>query len=313
LNHQNFIKMKLNISVSIVLLIAGIALLSCQQKQSLENGVGTSNLEYDSAVAATAELLGKDSSEINFIWYGRRLGYANRMTEAIDIFSSGIERHPESWKLYRFRGHRYISVRNFEAAIIDLETAVKKMENDTLEIEPDGIPNKINTPLSTYQFNVWYHLGLAYYLTDQLPLAEKAFKNCMLISDNDDLLVAASDWLYMIYRQQNNVVDAAEILKRINDNLRIIENDSYYLRLRMYQGKIEPEKLLSSDSTASDYDLNLATQGYGVGNWYFYNGDTSRAKEIFQKVVSGKSNYSFGFIAAENMLSKQFGINPAGR
>ena len=83
-----------------------------------------------------------------------------------------------------------------------------------------------------------------------------------------------------------------------------IENDSYYKRLKMYQGKLQPEDLLQVDPSANDYDLSLATQGYGVGNWYLYNGDTAKAVEIFEKVTSGKSFSSFGFIAAEAELAR---------
>jgi hypothetical protein len=84
----------------------------------------------------------------------------------------------------------------------------------------------------------------------------------------------------------------------------IIENDSYYKRLQMYQGRLQPEDVLTVDPTAEDYDLSLATQGYGVGNWYFYNGDTTKAVEIFEKVVAGKSFASFGFIASEAELAR---------
>ena len=70
--------------------------------------------------------------------------------------------------------------------------------------------------------------------------------------------------------------------------------------------KLNPEKLLSSDTTASDYDLNIATQGYGVANWYFYNGNKTKAKDILQKITSGKSTYSFGFIAAETLLARGY-------
>ena len=181
----------------------------------------------------------------------------------------------------------------------DLETAAKLMQGTAPELEPDGIPNKINTPLSTYQYNVWYHLGLARYLLNDLKQAEIAFKNCLVLSDNDDLLVASSDWLYMIYRQGNQPAAARKILTGIRDSMNIIENESYYLRLRMYQGKLKPQSLLSLDTSAADYDLNIATQGYGVGNWYLYNGDTAKAAEIFNKVLEGKSTYAFGFISAE--------------
>ena len=53
------------------------------------------------------------------IWYGRRAGYLFRLNEAIKIYSRGIELHPDEPRLYRHRGHRYISVRQFDGIRLD--------------------------------------------------------------------------------------------------------------------------------------------------------------------------------------------------
>jgi dipeptidyl-peptidase-4 len=45
------------------------------------------------------------------IWYGRRTAYLGRYRDAIRIYSDGIELHPEDARLYRHRGHRFISTR----------------------------------------------------------------------------------------------------------------------------------------------------------------------------------------------------------
>lgn len=44
------------------------------------------------------------------IWLGRRLAYLNRFRDAVDVYSRGIQRHPNEARLYRHRGHRYITV-----------------------------------------------------------------------------------------------------------------------------------------------------------------------------------------------------------
>ena len=246
----------------------------------------------------------QDSTEENFIWYGRRLGYANRMEDAIIAFTSGLIKFPDSYKLLRFRGHRYISTREFSLAVRDLERSIRLMKGKKREMEPDGLPNKINQPLSTYAFNAWYHLGLAYYLIGDFYRAQAAFQECVKLSDNDDLMVASCDWLYMTFRRMNDQKAARDVLKRIGKNPKIIENDSYLLRIRMYQGKISPDSVLVADPTREDFDLSLATQGYGVANWHYYSGDPAKAKDIFQQIVKGKSKYAFGFIAAETDLAR---------
>jgi tetratricopeptide (TPR) repeat protein len=206
--------------------------------------------------------------------------------------------------LYRHRGHRYLSQRKFDAAIADFKKAADLMKGASIEIEPDGQPNKLNKPLSSTQFNVWYHLGLAHYLKGEFDLAEQAYLECMKVSDNDDLITATVDWLYMTYRREGKTEEASELLEKITDTMTIIENDSYFKRLNLYKGKLPVDSVLSVSSTNDDIELALATQGYGVGNWYLYQGDTSNAVAIFERVVGGKHFSAFGFIAAEADLAR---------
>jgi tetratricopeptide (TPR) repeat protein len=240
-----------------------------------------------------------DPSEENYIWLGRRQGYLMHLKEAVATFTGGLKKYPDSYRLLRHRGHRYISLREFDNAVSDLQRASELMQGKPLETEPDGQPNAINQPLSNTQFNVWYHLALAHYLNGNFAEAERAYLECMKVSDNDDLFVATADWLYMTYRREGKEAEAAQLLAMVTDTMNIVENDSYYLRLQMYQGKIPADSLLAVGPGNPDPDLALATQGYGVGNWHLYNGDTARALDVFNQVLSGKHFSAFGFIAAE--------------
>jgi len=262
------------------------------------------NPKLDSNLAIAKKNFEADPSEESYIWLGRRTAYLTRYNEAINIFSEGIDKYPRSYKLYRHRGHRYISQRKFDAAITDLNKAVELMQGAPIEIEPDGQPNKLNKPLSSTQFNVWYHLGLAHYLKGEFEAAEKAYLECMKVSDNDDLVTATVDWLYMTYRRMGKKEEASKLLELITPAMTIIENDSYFKRLNMYKGALPVDSVLNVSSTNEDVDLALATQGYGVGNWYLYNSDTTRALETFQRVVAGKHFSAFGFIASEADLAR---------
>lgn len=257
------------------------------------------NPKLDSNLTVARKNFEADPSEENYIWLGRRTAYLMRYNEAIEIFNEGIDLFPNSYRLYRHRGHRYLSQRKFDAAIADLKKAVDLMQGAPIEIEPDGQPNKLNQPLSSTQFNVWYHLGLAHYLKGEFDLAEKAYLECMRVSDNDDLITATVDWLYMTYCREGKTEEAKELLAKITDTMTIIENDSYFKRLNLYKGTLPVDSVLSVSSYNEDVELALATQGYGVGNWYLCQGDSTKAIEIFERVVSGKHFSAFGFIAAE--------------
>jgi hypothetical protein len=45
--------------------------------------------------------------------------------------------------------------------------------------------------------------------------------------------------------------------------------------------------------------LSSASVGYGIGNWYLYNGDREKAEKIFRRITNGNQWASFGFIASE--------------
>lgn len=261
--------------------------------------------EKDSLLAIAQARYNADSNDLqNIIWLGRRTAYLSRYQEAIEIFSRGLRKFPESPELYRHRGHRFLTVRYFEGAIRDLEKAAQLAKGRPLEIEPDGIPNKLNRPLSSLQFNIYYHLGLAHYLQGDFEKALACYDTCMQWSVNPDLLTATADWTYMALRRTGQTEPAQKLLDTISPDLEIIENDAYLQRLLLYKGLINPKSLLDLDNTDELIRLNVVTQGYGVGNWYFYNGDTVQARAIFSKILETEQWAAFGYIAAEADLQR---------
>ncbi len=256
-------------------------------------------LEADLATAYAAYERDPDNADA-IIWVGRRVAYLGRYRDAIGIFSEGIRKHPNDPRMYRHRGHRWITVREFDRAVQDLQQAAHLLQRRPDEVEPDGIPNARNIPLSTLHFNVWYHLGLAHYLRGEFNQALYGFRNALAVSRNDDSRVAASDWTYMTLRRLGREQEAAAILEPIRPGMDIVENDSYYRRLLMYKGLLPPDSLLAATGDAT----TLATQGYGVGNWHLYNGRVDEAEEIFWRVTSAEDWAPFGYIAAEADLRR---------
>lgn len=242
-----------------------------------------------------------DSLE-NIIWYGRRLAYLYQYKYAIQIYTLGLNKFPESYKLYRHRGHRYLTIRQFDKAIQDLEKAVFYSRNVPHEMEVDGLPNRRNIPRNSIQYNIWYHLGLAYYMKGNYDKCVSAYKKCISIADNDDMLVAATDWLYMTYRKTGNIEAAEALLEPIKSRMNVIENYAYHNRLLMYKGLKKPKQLFDLDKE-KELAIDDMTMGYGVGNWYYYNGDAEKALDIFNRMMESSYWQAFGFIAAEVELS----------
>jgi tetratricopeptide (TPR) repeat protein len=263
-----------------------------EEKARLDANLARAQADYDRDPASA------DAA----IWLGRRLAYLGRFRDAIDTYTKGIERHPNEPRLRRHRGHRYITIRKFDLAIADLRRASQLTAGKPDQVEPDGAPNKAGIPRSTLQSNIWYHLGLAYYLANDFEQALAAYREGMKVSRvNDDMMVATSDWLYMTLRRLKRDAEARQVLEPIREQMDVLENGAYHARLLMYKGLRSPESVLNLNIAD---DVQIATQGYGVGNWYLVNGDAKKAREVFERVLAGKAWAAFGFIAAEADLKR---------
>lgn len=237
------------------------------------------------------------------IWFGRRTAYLGRYKDAIALFSQGIKKFPKDARLYRHRGHRYISLRKFDKAIADLEKASQLIRNTENEIEPDGMPNAKNIPVSTLHGNIWYHLGLAYYLKHDYEKALEAYTKCSTSGKLADNIVSSTHWLYMIQRRLGNTEKADSILQPIQAEMDVIENQSYHELCKFYKGLIPIDALLQTQTGNPSSDAVL----YGLANWHFYNDEKEKSMEIMENLVGGSAWSSFGYIAAESDLIEYFG------
>lgn len=252
--------------------------------------------------------------EESIIWLGRRLAYLGRYRDAIDIFSNGIAIHPDSHKLLRHRGHRYITIRNFDLALADLNRAAELIEVGSVvspsgipdEIEPDGQPNAQNIPTSTSHTNIYYHLGLVRYLTGDFSGAADAYRRCMTFSKNDDMRIATMYWQYLTVRRLNDDRSAAEILNAVSHSMNIMENGMYHRLLLMFKGDLTPEDVMKPGD-GEDASVDLATVGYGVGMYHMLNGERDAAMKQFRSVIEETNWAAFGHIASEAECSRHHG------
>ena len=205
----------------------------------------------------------------NIIWLGRRTAYLGRMREAIAIFTEGITQFPEDARMYRHRGHRFITLRQFNLAIDDLQKAAQLIEGQQDEIEPDGIPNERGIPVSSLYSNIWYHLGLAYYLKgnyeDSLIVYIKGL-DALSLEDN---YVACAHWIYMILRLLEREEEAKKVLQKVNKDMDIIENHYYFKILLMYKGEYSQEEMMTK--ARFEGELGNVAIAYAIANWHFYN------------------------------------------
>ncbi|MGH7475655.1 MAG: tetratricopeptide repeat protein [Longimicrobiales bacterium] len=251
--------------------------------------------------AADAALASSPDSVELVLAAGHARSASWRYGAAIELYSRAVELAPGDWRPYRFRGHRYISTRQLPRAVSDLERAAA---------------------LDTLGFDVAYHLGLAHYLSGEFERAAAVYGRCMRLAESpealalqqsgslpadhrtcmamaadDEDLVAIADWHYRALRRAGRHTDALRLLDRIHEGMRVEENQAYYDALLFYKGLRTADQIWAADASGAN---TYETVGYAVGNWHLVEGDTARARAIFEQIVEqGDSWNAFGYIAAE--------------
>src|SRR4030095_184240 len=136
-----------SLAASVLLTFALFCHARAQSEPEAVSPLGTkfySQADEKGVVADAEKKLAADPRNIELIIaLGRAQATVWRYRDAIATFSRGIEMYPADAMLYRHRGHRYITTRQFDKALADM---------------------KRSSELNAKNFDIWYHLGLAYYL-----------------------------------------------------------------------------------------------------------------------------------------------------
>jgi hypothetical protein len=75
------------------------------------------------------------------------------------------------------------------------------------------------------------------------------------------------------------------------------------------QTRLYRDALRSWEAARGQGALGLVTTGYGVANWYSYNGLKEKAAGVLREMLSLEGWTGFGYIAAEADL-KRMGLRP---
>ena len=236
----------------------------------------------------------------SIIWYGRRLGYTGAFQAAIDVYTAGLRLNPYEPRLLRHRGHRYISLRRFPWAIADLEQARAVVLVEPDQVEPDGQPNARGIPTSTLHSNIRYHLALTYFVTGAYAQALPVWEEDVRVAANIDTHVASTYWLVLTLAHLRREEAVAGALGPVKANWDVIENGSYHRLLLWMKGELAESALLPAAASA----LERQTIGNGMGQWYAAHGRTAEARAAWERVLATGPSASFGYISAEQALSR---------
>lgn len=242
-------------------------------------GVDYRSMVDTGPVARAAQALAADPRNVErIIALGIAQSNARQMREAIATFSRGIAIAPRNAVLYRWRGHRYLSVRELARAEADLVRAVR---------------------LDSTLYGAWYHLGVLRFVQGDFRRAATAFARAQPLAPDAGELAGSTDWLWMSLQRAGRGAEADAMLARRPDSLRTTA--AYAQRLMLYRGELRPEHVIGP---ADSGDVAVATLGFGIGNWHLVRGDTACALAWFDRALASGGWPAFGFMAAEADLRR---------
>lgn len=235
-------------------------------------------LDEDIAIAEAALRIAPDRED-SHIWYGRRLDYAGRICEAVDAFSAGIEKFPNSYKLFRFRARDLTRARRFKEALADYEKALELMGDVPDSFEPDGMPNPIGLTISTYRGNIVYYHAQTSFATGDYPTTVSGMaKSLALAADfaRDDMRVPTAYWTYIAYRKMGEHAKARAAIDAIEPGLKLIENFTYYQAVQIMQGRLDPADFKDSRDSTIKFAIAMERR---------FAGDEAGARTLLAEIV----------------------------
>lgn len=248
-------------------------------------------LEEDLAIAKAVFEVAPERED-SIIWLGRRYGYLTRWSEAIDVFTRGLEVHPQSYKLFRFRGRHRARNRELDLAIADYRRAAELVESHQDSFEPDGIINSRHQYLGTYKSNIHYYLGQTSYAVRDYETTLSGMERAMSepLGQNPDRLVSTAYWRYLAYRKLGQHEAAKKLVDPIPSDLEIIENFTYYESILFFQGFRTREEVLAEADTIIRFAVAMD---------HHFRGEQDQAEEMWLDMVESSPQ---GFWPAEAEL-----------
>jgi tetratricopeptide (TPR) repeat protein len=248
-------------------------------------------LEQDLEIARAVMELAPERED-SYIWLGRRLGYLARNGEAVDVFTEGLEKFPDSYKLLRFRGRHLARNRQFERAIADYRRAAGLVEGIQDSYEPDGIVNARHQYLGSYRSNIHYYLGQTSWAVGDYQATLEGMMRAAVepLVQHDDRRVATGFWRYLALRKLGRHEEAQIVVDAIPEGLELVENHDYYLGVRFFKGTLSEEALMPRAGLNSTFAVAMV---------HLIEGRTDRAERMLRELVSGSSQ---GYWPAETEL-----------
>lgn len=203
---------------------------------------------------------------------GLRLSDLGYYREAAESFSRAITIDPFNWEYFRYRAHRFLSCGLFADSAADFTLASR--------LKPDN-------------WDIWYLLGLSYFLLRMYDRADWAYTRCETLNRTPDDLVAVTFWHYLSLMRLDRKEEAQKLLEDITIDLPIQEDairNSYFQSLLLYKGLRNPEDLFMHVDPKAGAELDVVTQGFGLANYYLFRGERKIYEKLLDQIIETSAN-----------------------
>ena len=243
--------------------------------------------EQDKAIEAFDRAIAADPSNADaYLLKCRSLAGLRRHEEAVAACTESLRLRPEQAGGLRDRGHYQLNLGRVEPGLADLQKAESLTSRDR---------------------GVYYHLGLAFYLSGDFPRAAKAYESCASHSADAAGKIECQAWLLPSLLRSGRKDEAKRLLAAVPAAPIEGHPGNYLDRLLLFKGT-RTEAQVAATMTAEG-PVSEATVGYSIGIWHLLNGREAKAREYFERSLASKYTPAWGYRASEAEL-KLLGPSP---
>lgn len=233
------------------------------------------DLEIAKAVMAVAP-----EREDSYSWLGRRYGYLGDFPKAIEVFSEGLKKFPDSYKLYRYRGRHLARNYQFDQAISDYRNAVRLIKDKPDTYEPNGIANALDLTISTFKQNIPYYLAQTSMATGDYETVLSGMDEAINVPvpfAYMEELIPVSMWKYLALRKLGRHAEAEAVIAPIPDEYDLIENDTYHNAVNYLKGLYTRDEFLKTADGLGKYVIAMKDH---------FEGDNESAAKLWTEITN---------------------------
>lgn len=210
-------------------------------------------------------------------------------TKAIEEYSRLLARSPFDYLIYRYRGHRYLSLSKYNQAAADLELACR---------------------INPFYWKSWYYLGMISYYNIEYQQALYYFNQSLnFIGKDTNYISAIVNWTFLCLCHLDQKEQAQKLLNPFTKNGD--EGHQVYPNLiLLHNGQKTSSEIEAIFNSGELSDTSYISFGFGLAKFYYFNNEKEKAKHILVKLLNeGKAWYALAYKACESDIKLFYNNN----